>query len=71
MQTDVYKSVLNKIMTMHEQYIKYNFAAPLRFPGKIALIADTDNYLYTWIAWPCLEQCLAPANKGSVVVLTG
>ena len=27
---DLYKPVLNKIMTTRESYIKYNFAAPLR-----------------------------------------
>ena len=26
---DLYKPVVNKIMTIREQYIKYNFVAPL------------------------------------------
>ena len=28
--TDLYKPVLNKIMTAQEQCVKYNFVAPLR-----------------------------------------
>ena len=27
---DLYKPVLNKIMTIHEQYVKHNFVAPLK-----------------------------------------
>ena len=44
--TDLYKSLLNKIMTTHEECIRYNFLAPFEIPccfSKMLFCRETAN----------------------------